>query len=63
LYGTLLTAIKQNFPTAIYFFAWNGKWSLEANANPSGLFNDPWVINQGDVNFSNVTLPMGVSAE
>ena len=62
-YGTWIAAIKQKFPAAIYFLAWNGKWSPVENANASGLMNDPWVINQGGVNFSNVTPRIGGSSD
>lgn len=48
-YRRLLEGVKKDFPRAVFFMSWDGKWSLARNNNVKELLADPWVVNRGDL--------------
>ncbi|WP_261305027.1 glycoside hydrolase family 26 protein [Paenibacillus andongensis] len=54
-YTKWMSAIKNKFPKAVYFYAWNDDWSPHRNVNGSNLMNDAWVVNRGEINLSSLT--------
>jgi mannan endo-1,4-beta-mannosidase len=66
-YYQLIVGIKQNMPKTTFWSSHFTKWSMGL-ANPGGapsrhsnvgkLLSDPWVVNEGDINFSGGTPPL-----
>ncbi|MFD2670902.1 glycosyl hydrolase [Marinicrinis sediminis] len=48
-YSQWMTAIKQKFPKAVYFLAWNDAWGPNNNQGASALMNDSWTVNRGEI--------------
>jgi mannan endo-1,4-beta-mannosidase len=48
-----LTAIQSRFPRVAYFLAWNDDWSPIRNQNANSFFNNPRVVNRGQIGSSN----------
>ena len=44
-----LTAIQSRFPRVAYFLAWNDDWSPIRNPNAYSFFNNPRVVNRGQI--------------
>jgi mannan endo-1,4-beta-mannosidase len=51
-YGSWATAIHNYYSAACYFLAWNDAWSPQNNTGTSTLYNDSWMINRHEVNFT-----------
>jgi mannan endo-1,4-beta-mannosidase len=51
-YGTWATAIRNYYSAACYFLAWNDSWGPQNNSGTSTLYNDGWMINRHEVNFT-----------
>ncbi|MEK0317614.1 glycosyl hydrolase [Cohnella sp. 56] len=49
------SAIKNNFPATVYFFAWNDGWSPANNANAYAFMNDSAIVNRAGINLSAIT--------
>ncbi|WEK52903.1 MAG: glycosyl hydrolase [Candidatus Cohnella colombiensis] len=54
-YTKWITAIKNNFPATVYFFAWNDGWSPVNNSNAYAFMNDSAVVNRSGINLSSIT--------
>jgi mannan endo-1,4-beta-mannosidase len=48
-YPRFLEGVKKDFPKAVFFMCWDGKWSLARNNNVQELLTDPWVVNRDDL--------------
>lgn len=43
-----LAALKDRFPKAAFFVAWNGPWGLHNHANLEAMLADPWLVSRKD---------------
>ena len=43
-YAQFLNGAESNFPSAVFFMAWDGNWSPANNPDSAGLYQDPRVI-------------------
>jgi mannan endo-1,4-beta-mannosidase len=48
-YRRFLEGVKKDFPRAVFFMCWDGKWSLARNNNVNELLGDPWVVNRANL--------------
>jgi len=48
-YRHFLEGVKKDFPRAVFFMSWDGKWSLARNNNVKELLADSWIVNRGDL--------------
>ena len=48
-YRRFLEGVKKDFPKAVFFMSWDGKWSLARNNNVKELLADPWIVNRADL--------------
>lgn len=48
-YRQFLDGVKKDFPKAVFFMSWDGKWSLARNSNVKELLTDPWILNREDL--------------
>lgn len=48
-YDQFIQAIRQQYPKATYFLAWDDKWSPLANQGAGSLYNNGWTLNLGEV--------------
>jgi len=48
-YQRFLSGIKKDFPKAVFFMSWDGKWSLARNNNVQEMLADPWIVNRLDL--------------
>jgi mannan endo-1,4-beta-mannosidase len=48
-YRRFLEGVKKDFPKAVFFMSWDGKWSLARNENVKELLADPWIVNRADL--------------
>ena len=44
----IITSIKNNMPSSVYWSNWNEMWALDYHDNLSALMSDAWVVNRGD---------------
>jgi len=51
----LISSIKSNTPSAVFFMAWAGNYSLDYNSGTSALLADPWVITRDEIPISGAT--------
>lgn len=54
----IITGIKNNMPSTVYWSNWNDVWALDYHNNLPALLSDPWVVNRDD-NPSGTLLPSG----
>jgi mannan endo-1,4-beta-mannosidase len=55
------SAWQQNYLRTTYFLTWNDGWGPGRNQNASVFMNNPWIVNRGEVHFSQITEPGGSS--
>ncbi|MFO1478013.1 MAG: glycosyl hydrolase [Verrucomicrobiota bacterium] len=48
-YLRFLDGVRTNFPKAVFFMSWNGRWSLGSNTNVSEFLNNPYVANRDEL--------------
>ena len=48
-YLRFIAGVTNQFPRAVFFMSWNGKWSLARNLNSKELLSQPWVVNREDL--------------
>lgn len=59
-YAKWPAALRQKYPKAAYFFAWNDQWAPQNNLNAYALINDIWSVNRGEINLSDITEPVNI---
>ncbi|MGZ0879237.1 glycosyl hydrolase [Priestia megaterium] len=48
-YSNFVNAIQQKYPQAVYFLAWDDKWSPASNLGANNLYNNSWTINREEI--------------
>ena len=48
-----LSAIQSRFPRVAYFLAWNDDWAPIRNQNANSFYNNPRVVNRGQIGSNN----------
>jgi len=48
-YQRFLDGVKKEFPKAVFFMSWDGKWSLARNNNVKEMLADAWMVNRLDM--------------
>jgi mannan endo-1,4-beta-mannosidase len=48
-YRRFLEGVKKDFPRAVLFMSWGGKWSLASNTNVEKVLADAWIVNRSEL--------------
>lgn len=59
-YSKWPAVLRQKYPKAVYFYAWNDQWAPHYNLNASALMNDAWTVNLGEINLASITEPVNI---